>query len=53
MMRRYDGLLVIEAPEAETLEKLTPATRSQGAVRTEFIRASTEGEYRKIVASPP
>jgi uncharacterized protein with GYD domain len=52
-MRRYDGLLVIEAPEAETLEKLTPATRSQVAVRTEFIRASTEGEYRKIIAGPP
>ncbi|NIN63691.1 MAG: GYD domain-containing protein [Anaerolineae bacterium] len=51
VMRRYDGVPVIEAPEVETLEKPTPDTRSQGAVRREFISASTKGKYRKIIAS--
>jgi uncharacterized protein with GYD domain len=44
LLGRYDGVIVIEAPEAEILGELTPATGSQVPVRREFLRVSTEDE---------
>jgi uncharacterized protein with GYD domain len=50
---RYDVVIVAEAPNAETVAKLALAIGSQGAIRTETLRAFTEDEYRKIVAALP
>lgn len=51
VMGRFDMVLVMEGPDDETAAKLALATASAGAVRTETLRAFTEDEYRKIVAS--
>lgn len=53
VLGRYDIVLVAEAPDAETVAKLALAIGSQGAVRTETLRAFTEEEYRGIIASLP
>ena len=53
VLGRYDAVVVAEAPDAETVAKLALAIGSQGAVRTETLRAFTEGEYRKIIAALP
>jgi uncharacterized protein with GYD domain len=50
---QYDMVIVIEAPDDETVAKLALATASQGAVRTVTLRAFTEDEYRKIIAELP
>ena len=52
-MGRYDGVFIIDAPDDETLEKLSLATRSQGSVRSEVLRVFTEDEYRKIISDLP
>jgi uncharacterized protein with GYD domain len=52
-MGRYDMVIIAEGPDAETVAKLALAIGSQGAVRTETMRAFTEDEYRKIVAALP
>jgi len=51
VMGRYDTVAVIEAPDDETMSKLALSVGSKGAVRTETLRAYTEDEFRKIVAS--
>jgi len=53
VMGKYDTVLVIEAPDDETIAKLTLAIGSLGNVRTETLRAFTEDEYRKIIADLP
>jgi uncharacterized protein with GYD domain len=53
VMGRYDTVIVAEAPDDETIAKLTLSLGSQGNVRTETLRAFTEAEYRKIVAALP
>ncbi len=50
---RWDMVLVMEAPDGETVAKLSLATGSRGAVRTETLRAFTEDQYREIIASLP
>lgn len=50
---RYDALVISEAPNDETVAKLALATAALGNVRTETLRAFTEDEYRKIIASLP
>ena len=50
---QYDAVVIGEAPDDETAMKLALLINSQGAVRTETLRAFTEDEYRKIVASLP
>jgi uncharacterized protein with GYD domain len=52
-MGRYDMVVVVEAPDDETLAKIVLAISSGGAVRTETLRAFPEDEYRKIVAALP
>ncbi len=52
-MGRYDAVVVSEAPNDETVAKLALSTGALGNVTTETLRAYTEDEYRKIVASLP
>ncbi len=52
-MGRYDIVIVGEAPDDETVARLTLATGSLGNVSTETLRAFTEDEFRKLVASLP
>ena len=52
-MGRYDMVILAEAPDDETVAKLALAIGSAGAIRTETLRAFTEEEYRKIIASLP
>ncbi|MBZ5672014.1 MAG: GYD domain-containing protein [Acidobacteriia bacterium] len=50
---RYDAVAIVEAPDDATLAKLALAGGSQGYLRTETLRAFTEDEMRKIIASLP
>ena len=50
---QYDIVLVAEAPDDTTAAKLALMVGAQGNVRTETLRAFTEDEYRKIIASLP
>ena len=51
VMGKYDMVVVAEAPGDETVAKLALTIGSGGAIRTETLRAFTEDEYRKIIAS--
>ena len=53
VLGRYDGVVVAEAPNAETVAKVALSLGSRGAIRTETLRAFTEDEYRKIIAALP
>jgi uncharacterized protein with GYD domain len=52
-MGQYDAVVISEAPNDEAVARLALATAALGNVRTETLRAFTEDEYRKIVASLP
>ena len=52
-MGRYDIVLIVEAPNAETVAKIILAITSKGAVSTETLPAFTEDEYRKIISELP
>jgi uncharacterized protein with GYD domain len=49
----YDIVTITEAPNDDVVAKVALATGSRGGVRTETLRAFTEGEYRKIIAALP
>ena len=53
VMGRYDIILVIEAPDDETVAKASLTLASQGSVRTETFRAFKEDEYRYIISYLP
>ena len=48
---KYDQIVITEVPDEETVAKLALSTAAQGSIRSETLRAFTEEEYRKIVAS--
>jgi uncharacterized protein with GYD domain len=48
---RYDFVVVAEFPNDEACAKATLAAGSQGNIHTETLRAFTEEEYRKMLAS--
>jgi len=50
---RYDMVLILEAPDDESMAKVALATASKGSVSTETLLAFTEEEYRKIVGALP
>lgn len=52
-MGQYDAVVISEAPNDETVEKLALTIGSRGNARAEILRAFTEAEYRKIVATLP
>lgn len=47
---QHDMVAVIEAPNDQAYAKTVLAIGSHGAVRTQTLRAFTEGEYQQIVA---
>jgi uncharacterized protein with GYD domain len=49
----YDLVLIGEAPDDETVAKLSLTIGSTGAVRSVTLRAFPEAEYRKIIAALP
>ncbi len=53
VMGQYDMVVVSEVPDDETVAKLALSMGSEGAIRTETLRAFTEDEYRKIIAALP
>ena len=50
---QYDAVVISEAPNFETVARLSLATGAGGNIRTESMRAFTEEEYRKIIATLP
>ena len=52
-MGRCDMLVILDAPNPETVAKIILATSSRGAVSTETLQAFSEEEYRKIVSELP
>lgn len=53
VMGRYDMVVMGEYPDDEAAAKVGLGIGSGGSVRTETLRAFTEGEYRKIIAALP
>ena len=52
-MGRYDIILIVEAPNSETVAKVALTIGSGGAVSTETFPAFPEEEYREIIAGLP
>jgi uncharacterized protein with GYD domain len=52
-MGKYDAVLVSEFPNDEAAARFMLATGALGNVTTQSLKAFTEAEYRKIVASLP
>lgn len=52
-MGRYDMVLIAELPNDETVAQLALSLGAAGNIRSETVRAFTEAEYRKVVASLP
>ncbi|HAF14407.1 MAG TPA: GYD family protein [Blastocatellia bacterium] len=50
-MGRYDLVCVVEAPDDETAARALLSLGSKGSIQSETLKAFTEDEYRKIVAS--
>jgi len=50
---QYDMVIVSEAPNDDAIAKVALATGSKGSTRSETVRAFTEDEYKKIIASLP
>jgi uncharacterized protein with GYD domain len=53
LMGEYDGLVISEVPDDATVAKLALQTGMLGNITTQTMRAYTEEEYRKVVASLP
>jgi uncharacterized protein with GYD domain len=52
-MGRYDGALITEAPDDETVARTLLMVGALGNVHTETLRAFTEDEYRRLVGGLP
>ncbi|HUI43484.1 MAG TPA: GYD domain-containing protein [Terriglobia bacterium] len=50
---QYDAVAIGEFPDDLTMARFALAGASQGFVRSETLKAFTEDEYRKIIASLP
>jgi len=53
VMGQYDAVVIVEAPDDETIAKAVLAIAVQGNVSTETLRAFTEDEFQKICAALP
>jgi uncharacterized protein with GYD domain len=53
VMGQYDAVAIGEAPDDETMARIALAAGARGAVRSETMRAFTEGEYRGIISGLP
>ncbi len=52
-MGRYDLVVIVDAPDSETIAKIILANTSKGTVSGETLQAFTEDEYRKIISALP
>jgi uncharacterized protein with GYD domain len=52
-MGRYDAVVIAESPNDEAVARNALLNGQMGNIQTETLRAFTEDEYRKIVASLP
>ncbi len=52
-MGEYDAVLVSEFPNDEAAARFMLSTGALGNVTTQTLKAFTEAEYRKIIASLP
>jgi uncharacterized protein with GYD domain len=52
-MGGFDLVVIAESPSDEAAATLALAIGSQGNIRTQTMRAFTESEYRKLIASLP
>ena len=52
-MGKYDAVLISEFPDDEAAARFMLSTGALGNVSTQTLKAFTEAEYRKIVASLP
>ena len=50
-MGAYDAVAIIEAPDDQTMAKLSLEVGSKGTSRSETLRAFSEDEFRSIVAA--
>ena len=50
---QYDAVVVVEAPDDETIAKASLAIGAVGNVRLETLRVFTEDEYRELVSALP
>ena len=52
-MGRYDLVVIVDAPDQETISKIILTTSSRGAISTETLPALAEEEYRKVISEMP
>jgi uncharacterized protein with GYD domain len=52
-MGKYDAVLLSEFPDDEAAARFMLSTGALGNVTTQTLKAFTEAEYRKILASLP
>jgi uncharacterized protein with GYD domain len=50
---RYDMIVIVDAPNTETIAKIALTTASKGALTTETLQAFPEQDYRKIIKELP
>lgn len=50
---RYDLILIVDAPNSETVAKMLLTHASRGTISTETLSAFPEEEYRKIISELP
>jgi uncharacterized protein with GYD domain len=48
-MGKYDIVTIIDVPSDEALANIALSTGSKGSIRTETMKAFTEGEFRNIL----
>ena len=53
VMGEYDIVTVADAPNDETMARLSLILGGKGNIRTRTLRAFSEAEFRKIVSSLP
>ena len=52
-MGQYDGVAIADLPDDATAARLVLSISAQGNLRSETMKAFTEAEYKKIMASLP
>ena len=52
-MGRCDMLVILDAPNSDTVAKIILTTASKGSVSTETMQAFSESEYRQIISELP
>lgn len=53
LLGQYDGLVIVEAPDDETVTRFLIMTGLQGNIRTSTMRAYSEEEMARIVSGLP